>query len=252
LRYSRTSSVLRKGAGAAPRGRRPLADFVKVAGGRFSAELLIDVESGRSSEIFKWFLAAILFGARISGRIATKTYRELAKEGFLSADKILRCGWTGLVRVLDRGGYARYDFKTATKLLGICKALEDTYAGDLNKLHEAAKNARDLEDRIKELGKGVGDVTAGIFLREMRGTWPKAEPLPSELVLIGAKELSLLPKVSMNKARALSELKTKWIREGGRLSQFPDFEAALLRHGLAVRKAQHGKRRGNQQSSADN
>jgi hypothetical protein len=252
LRDARTSSVLVKAAGAPQRGRRPLADFVKATGGRFSAELRIDVESGKSSEIFKWFLAAILFGARISGRIATKTYREFAKEGLLSADKILRCGWTGLVRVLDHGGYARYDFKTATKLLGICRKLVDTYAGDLNKLHAAAKNARDLENRIKELGKGIGDVTAGIFLREMRGTWAKAEPLPSELVLIGAKELGLLPKAPINKARALNELKTRWIREGGRLSQFLDFEAALLRHGLAVRKAQHAKPRANQRSSADN
>lgn len=223
-----------------------------MTGGRFSTELSINVSSGDSSEIFKWFLAAILFGARISGRIATKTYREFAKDRLLSADKILRCGWTGLVRVLDRGGYARYDFRTATKLLGICGALADTYAGDLNKLHEAAKNARDLENRVKDLGKGIGDVTAGIFLREMRVTWPKAEPLPSDLVLIGAKELGLLPKVPISKARALSELKTRWMREAGRLSQFPDFEAALLRHGLAVRKTHRAKRHTDKQSSTDN
>jgi len=200
LRDARTSSLSLKTAGTAQRGRRPLGDFVKATGGRFSTELGIDVDSGESLEIFKWFLAAILFGARISGRIANGTYREFAKEGLLSADKILRCGWTGLVRALDRGGYTRYDFKTATKLLGICGALVENYAGDLNKLHTAAKNAPDLEKRVKELGKGIGDVTAGIFLREMRGTWAKAEPLPSDLVLIGAKELGLLPKVQISKA----------------------------------------------------
>ena len=34
-------------------------------GGCYSRELGIDLESGRSGEIFKWFLASILFGARI-------------------------------------------------------------------------------------------------------------------------------------------------------------------------------------------
>lgn len=219
------------------RRRRSLADFVRATGGRFSTELGIDIESGKSSEIFKWFLAAVLFGARISGPIATRTYHEFTREGLVSADKILRRGWTGLVRVLDRGGYARYDFKTATKLLEVCRALEDGYAGDLNKLHATAENPRDLERRIKELGKGIGDVTAGIFLREMRGIWVKAEPLPSDLVLLAAMQLDLLPKAPSNSAHALRELKALWICENGRLSQFADFEAALVRHGLAVRKA---------------
>jgi endonuclease III len=221
---------------AAQCGRRSLADFVKVTGGRFSTELGIDIESGKSSEIFRWFLAAILFGARISGRIATKTYQELVKEGLVSANKILRRGWSGLVRVLDRGGYARYDFKTATKLLEVCRALVDEYAGDLNNLHAASENPRDLEYRVKELGKGIGEVTAGIFLREMRGIWPKAEPLPSDLVLLGARKLGLLPKAPSSRAHALRELKTLWIRENGPVSQFANFEAALVRYGLAIRK----------------
>ena len=221
---------------------RTLADFVRDTGGRFSAELGIDVESGESSEIFKWFLAAILFGARISGRIAANAYREFAKKRLLSPDKILQCGWTGLIRVLDRGGYARYDFKTASKLLAICTALLDTYAGDLNKMHVAAENARDLEERVKALGEGIGEVTAGIFLREMRGAWPKAQPLPSDLVLVGAKDLGLLKEDCSSKTRALSDLKATWAREGGRSPQFPAFEAALLRHGLAVRRRRAPKR----------
>jgi hypothetical protein len=94
----------------------PLANFVKQVGGRFSAELGIDFAHGKSSEVFKWLLAAILFGARISGRVAVQTYREFAKEGLLSPDKISRRGWDGLVEVLDRGGYVRYDFKTATPI----------------------------------------------------------------------------------------------------------------------------------------
>lgn len=42
-----------------------MKDLVKVIGGRFSSALGIDLSSSDPREIFKWFLASILFGARI-------------------------------------------------------------------------------------------------------------------------------------------------------------------------------------------
>lgn len=216
--------------------RKPLAALVETTGGRFSTALGIDLASGESTEIFKWFLAAILFGARISGSIAVQTYNEFARENLLTPAKLLRRGWNGLVEVLDRGGYVRYDFKTATKLLEVCQTLMDRYDGDLNTLHSSAEGPADLEQKIRQLGKGVGEVSVGIFLREMRGIWRKAEPMPSDLVLSGAESLGLLGKNPKDKRRALEELKAKWAEEGGRPAQFPDFEAALLRRGLATRR----------------
>lgn len=216
--------------------RKPLAALVKAMGGKFSTALGIALASGESPEIFKWLLAAILFGARISGRIAVQTYNEFSRENLLTPNDLLRRGWNGLVEVLDRGGYVRYDFKTATKLLEVCRTLMERYHGDLNTLHSGAKGPGDLEQRIRQLGKGVGEVSVGIFLREMRGTWRKAEPLPSDLVLSGAESLGLLGKNPKDRKRALEQLKAKWAEEGGRLAQFPDFEAALLRRGLAARR----------------
>jgi endonuclease III len=216
--------------------RKPLAALVKTIGGRFSTVLGIDLASGESTEIFKWLLAAILFGARISGRIAVQTYNEFVRENLLTPNQLLRRGWDGLVEVLDRGGYVRYDFKTATKLLEVCQTLMDRYDGDLHTLHSRAEGPADLEQKIHELGKGIGDITAGIFLREMRGIWRKAEPMPSDLVLSGAQSLGLLGRNPQDKKRALEQLKIKWAEEGGRPAQFPDFEAALLRRGLAVRR----------------
>ena len=100
--------------------------------GRYSSELGINIDSGSSGEIFKWFLASILFGARIRQSAAMQTYREFEKRGVLTPDAILKTGWDGLVQILDAGGYARYDFKTATKLLGIAEMLNNRYGGDLN------------------------------------------------------------------------------------------------------------------------
>jgi hypothetical protein len=49
-------------------------------------------------------------------------------------------------------------FKTADKLFGISNALFRDYAGDLNALNRVAADRSDLERRIKQLGKGIGDV----------------------------------------------------------------------------------------------
>jgi endonuclease III len=182
-------------------------------------------------QIFKWFLASVLFGARISEGIVIKTYREFEKEGILSPVRILNTGWDGLVEILDMGGYVRYDFKTATKLLDMSTALMDKYGGDLNALHSKASGPEDIDKRLKALAKGIGDVTINIFLREMRGIWRKTDPLPSDLVVTAAKHMGIIPERIMERGKILCVLKKKWADEGMKMQDFPDFEAALLRLG---------------------
>ncbi|MEW6232600.1 MAG: hypothetical protein AB1566_09860 [Chloroflexota bacterium] len=193
-------------------------------GGRYSRDLGIDLAGGQPGEIFKWFLAAILFGGRISERLAARTYGEFERHGVTTPKAIIETGWDGLVELLDAGGYARYDFKTATKLLAVMEALEALYGGDLNALHAAARDPRDLETRLMALGKGIGPVTVNIFLRELRGLWPKADPLPSALVLLAAGNLGLTS--TQDPQVALADLKRAIPQE-----RFADNEAALLRLG---------------------
>ncbi len=211
--------------------KRILNPLVEKVGGKFSTALDIDLSSRQPGEIFKWFLASLLFGARISETIVVKTYREFEREKILSTDAILDTGWDSLVEVLDGGGYVRYDFKTATKLLEVSRSLIDRYGGDLKALHSHASDPGDLESRLKALGRGVGEVTVNIFLREMRGIWEKARPLPSDLVILAAKRLGLIPEKLEDKGIILQTLIDKWTREGMSTKDFPDLEAALLRLG---------------------
>jgi len=201
--------------------------LIDKLGDKFSSSLGIDLYSKRNEEIFKWFLASILFGARISETIAVRTYKEFEKDGVLSVDKILATGWDGLVSILDRGGYVRYDFKTATKLLEIMGNLKDNYKGDLNLLHKLSSDSKDLEKRMQNLGKGIGKVTTGIFLRELRGIWEKADPPLTPLVFTSAKNLGLVKK----EGNALKELKFVWEQSKVKKGDFVNFEAALLRLG---------------------
>lgn len=213
------------------KGHPKLKGLIERLGSRFSLSLGINLSSGDKREVFKWFLASILFGARISETIVINTYREFEEKRILSPEDILDTGWDGLVEILDRGGYVRYDFKTATKLLDVCRSLMDKYRGDLNVLHSMATDEGDLEERLKALGKGIGDVTANIFLREMRGIWKKAEPLPSEMVIMAAGNTGIIPEELKDKKESLRLLMEKWNSEGMKMKDFPDLEAALLRLG---------------------
>jgi endonuclease III-like uncharacterized protein len=117
-----------------------------------------------------------------------KTYRCFRKYDVLTPKRILEAEWEGLVKILDEGNYTRYDFKTADKLLEVMRNLMEKYKS-LNLLHSRASNARDLENMLKDLGKGIGDVTVSIFLRELQGVWEKAKPNPTSLIILLPKTL---------------------------------------------------------------
>jgi endonuclease III len=198
-------------------------------GGRFSVFLGINLGQGDSHEIFKWFLASILYGARISETIANNTYRVFERSRVLSPDRILETGWDGLVWILDVGGYVRYDFKTATKLLEVMVALKERFHGDLNVLHAQAQSPHDLEQKLMGLGRGIGPVTVNIFLREMRDVWQKADPLPQDLAVMAARNLELIQ--ADERREILTELRAMWERQALPGWTFADFESALVRLG---------------------
>ncbi len=203
--------------------------LVERLGEPYSKLLGINLYSGASNEKFKWFLASVLFGARISESIAIKTYREFQKRKVVSPERILETGWDGLVKILDEGGYVRYDFKTATKLLEIAKNLTREYQGNLNILHSEAKDAKDLERRLMKLGKGVGQVTAAILLRDLRGIWKKADSPPTSSTIEAARNLGLTKGESDEEA--LENLKSLWSKSKMKGKDFLNFETALLRLG---------------------
>ncbi len=171
----------------------------------YSEDLGIDVKepSGR----FKWFLAAILFGARISEKIASNTYKQFEQYGLGSPEKIVAAGWDELVRILDEWGYVRYDFSTATKLRDIMGTLQEKY-GSLENLYAQATDTKDLEKRLQEF-KGIGAVTSQIFLRELRGVWD-ITPKVSSRAQRAAENLDI--NLQEFEGEALSRLETALVK----------------------------------------
>jgi hypothetical protein len=206
-----------------------LKTIVNRFGENYSESLRIDLRSGEDAEIFKWFLASILFGAPIREHSASQTYECFVKHHVLTVDEILKAGWEALVKMLDEGGYTRYDFKTADKLLEVMRNLKERYHGSLKLLHESASSPSDLEKRLKDLGKGIGDVTVNIFLRELRGILIKARPQPSSMVALAAKNLGITRKQVTNVT--LEDLEEFWQRNLVTGRSFTNFETTLLRLG---------------------
>jgi hypothetical protein len=148
----------------------------------YSEELNIDLRRAEDGELFKWFLASILFGTRITETIAKNTYRSFERHHLLEPRKILEAGWDFLVNpVMREGGYVRYDEKTSAKILKICQTLRAEYGGSLKILHEKSTDSDDLETRVMQF-YGVGPVTTNIFLRELRPFWKKSNPEPLPVV----------------------------------------------------------------------
>jgi endonuclease III len=197
--------------------------------GKFSAELGIDLRAG-PEERQKWFLAAIFYGAPISGASAARTYRVFAANGVLTPKVVLAKGWDNLVVLLDEGGYTRYDYKTATKLLRAMENLQASYRGDLERLAAASLEYPDLERRLCELAPGIGPVTAQIFARELRGIWPQAEPPLSPLAQLASEHLHLTAP-GLDPWEALTALEEKWQAGAVAGHDFADLEAALVRLG---------------------
>jgi len=198
-----------------------LKDLLKKYGTLYSKELGINLETKDKNEIFKWFLASLLFGARISETIAKRTYKAFEKYNLLTPRKILKAGWDFLINpIMREGGYVRYDGKTSNEILRVCKQLLKRYKGDLNNLEKEAKDPEDLQRKLQEF-YSVGPVTSNIFLRELRGIWKKADPEVQKFVKSSARQLKL--------PTTLKELKRYWNRHKIKGYDFRHFEVALLR-----------------------
>ena len=185
----------------------------------YSEQLGIDLSRDDDQELFKWFLASLLFGGHISETIATHTYQAFAAHGLLTPGMIIAAGWDYLVNpIMREGGYVRYDGRKSEQVLRDCEQLLADYRGSLKGLHDIAADAADLEGRLQAF-YGVGPVTANIFLRELRPYWKKADPEPLPVVHALAQALD----VDLGAYRRKSLI-------------FCRIEAGLIRHRREIQK----------------
>jgi len=205
-------------------------ELLRQLGGRFSTEMGIDVDAG-DAEIERWFLAATLFGTRISTSIVERTAGVLFDAGIRSIADVEALGWHHLVELLDSGGYVRYDYRTADRLLELARRVEAREDGGVATLGRTLTEPAQLMEALDAL-PGWGPTTVGVFLRELRGVWPGAEPPLDARTLEAARHLQLLASGTSEGARA-EDLATIAADAG---VDRRDLECALVRCTLAHRR----------------
>jgi hypothetical protein len=90
----------------------------------YSEELGIDLARGTDTAYFNWFLASLLFGARVSEMIAKKAFRAFMRHRLTTPRKIVAAGWDFLVYpVMREGRLLRYDCRKSTQILHDCEKL---------------------------------------------------------------------------------------------------------------------------------
>jgi hypothetical protein len=198
--------------------RGELSRFLETYGELYSARLGIALNGLDAGELFRWFLASMLYGARIAESVAGRTYEAFLEHGLATPERIFAADFGELLEIMAEGGYVRYDGVTTRKVQDAAAKLIADYDGDLNRLHTTAADARDLESRIVAF-KGIGPTTASIFLRELRGLWPKADPPLGELAALSASHLGIDDPAGY------------WKRHAVRGFDYRHFEAALTRLG---------------------
>lgn len=206
-------------------------EVVGSLGGRFSTELGIDVDAG-DDEIERWFVAATLFGSRISATVAERTFLGLDRAGITTIAVTRDRSWDELVALLDAGGYARYDYRTATRLQALGETIEERHGGRVSSLGPRFPSYGELREALDEL-PGWGPVTVQLFLRELRGVWPGADPPVGVRVERAAEHLGLCGSGGQDRAAGLLPCLARIAARAG--LDLRDLESGLVRLSLAHR-----------------
>lgn len=197
-----------------------VADLLDRHGRTFAAELGIDLDSATPAALFQWLCAALLMSARISTDLAMAAARALIEAGWTTPEKMAEAGWQARVEALGGAGYARFDESTARMLGETAEMLISEYGGDLGALRAAAGNEPSAERSRLKAFKGIGDVGADIFLREVQTLWPENYPFADRKSLKAAGRLGL-PDTAEGLAGCVPR------------ARFPALLASLIRADLA-------------------
>jgi endonuclease III len=170
--------------------KRVVRELVRAHGQTFAEEAGIALRN-TPQPLYRLLVLALLLSARIRGSIAVDTGRALYDAGLRDPRRMAGADWQERVDALGRGGYRRYDERTATQLGEGAELLNDRWGGDLRRLRkEADGDVAELRSLLREF-PGMGPAGADIFLREAQRVWPEVAPYLDAKALSGAERLGL-------------------------------------------------------------
>jgi hypothetical protein len=159
--------------------------------GRLYAEQAGIRLADRPGPLYQLLALSTLLNARVPADVAVAAARELFAAGYRSPKAMSQAGWQDRVDALDRGGYLRYDERTATVLGDGADLLARRWRGDLRRLRDQAGGDPGMTAALLAGLPGLGGVGAGIFLREVQAVWPAVAPYLDAPVTSGARRVGL-------------------------------------------------------------
>jgi endonuclease III len=172
------------------RRERVVRELVGAHGRTYAEEAGIALKD-TPQPLYRLLVLSHLLSARIRGSIALATARALYEAGLRDPRRMAQASWQERVDALGRGGYRRYDERTATQLGEAAGLLNERWGGDLRRLRREADGEVPELRRLLQEFPGMGPAGAGIFLREAQGVWPETAPYLDAKALQGAERLDL-------------------------------------------------------------
>lgn len=172
------------------RRERVVRELVGAHGRTYAEEAGIALKD-TPQPLYRLLVLSHLLSARIRGSVALATARALHEAGLRDPRRMAEAGWQHRVDALGRGGYRRYDERTATQLGDAAGLLSERWGGDLRRLRREADGEVSELRRLLQEFPGIGPAGADIFLREAQGVWPEAAPYLDTKALQGAERLDL-------------------------------------------------------------
>lgn len=119
------------------RDERVVRELVSAYGRTYAEEAGIRL-ADTPQPLYRLLVLSLLLSARIRASVAVATARALHEDRLDSPRRMADADWQRRVDALGRGGYRRYDERTATQLGDGAELLGERWDGDLRRLHEEA------------------------------------------------------------------------------------------------------------------
>lgn len=141
--------------------------------------------------LFQLLLLSLMLSARISTNSAVQAARALFRAGLRTPLKLESSTWQRRVDVITEAGYKRYDEKASKQLGQAAEFALERYSGDLRNLRQKADgDPLAISAEIQNF-KGIGELGANIFIREVQAVWPEFYPYADRKVLKQARKMGL-------------------------------------------------------------
>jgi endonuclease III len=164
--------------------------LLKVAGTTYADEAGIRIDD-KPMPLFQLLVLCMLASKPIDATTAMRAARELFTAGLRTPKAVLASDRRTMINAFGRAHYVRYDESSATRLTDIAQRVSDEFSGDMREIARRSGHDIAVATRMLKQFKGIGDIGAAIFLREVQDVWTWVRPYFDERATTAAKKLGL-------------------------------------------------------------